>query len=340
MIRTSAVGTVSVLVAVTVLAGPAAAAGDDVATARRELATSATLTRTLAADGFTSTGNPSNFGSTIAIAVDGAGHGRLQVGSSPNDHVSYVSTGVGHWALIPARTRKTFAAGLAYIGKPEAVYMYAPDPQITVESAGLLSGADIAEHLDEGGYTFLSVDTADDGHGNVTYSFDGYVDTPTHRQSRTVQLSDGAVTRYTTSTEDVSTGTDLVFRQIWTYEPAAVNLPTEAESVIPQDMVLGRSAVALKATVKAHARETARIAKSIARKDHRTRLRVRDVRLAAARVIEKYAEESRYPEDALHTRAVSLTGGVALHATDPYRDKVRIATVQVVKGAVVVSTQT
>ena len=340
MIRNSAVGTVSVLVAVTVLAAPAPAAEDDVAAARRELATSATLTRTLAADGFTSTGNPSNFGSTIAIAVDGAGHGRLKVGSSPDGHVSYVAAGVGQWALIPARTRKTFAAGLAYIGKPGAVYVYAADPQITVESAGLLSGADVAEHLDQGGYTFLTVDTTDDGHGNVIYAFDGYVDTPTHRQSRTVQLSDGAVTRYTTSTEDLSTGTDLVFQQNWTYEPAAVDVPSESESVTPQDMVLSRSAVALKATVKAHARETARIAEKHSRTVGRMRVRVRDVRLAAARVVEKYAEESRYPKDALHTRAVSLTGGVALHATDPYRDKVRIATVQVVKGAVVVSTET
>src|SRR5690349_9677246 len=195
MIRISAVGTVSVLVAV--LAGPASAASDDVATARRELATSATLTRTLAAAGFTSTGNPSDFGSTIAIAVDGAGNGRLTVGSTPDDHVSYVDTGVGRWALIPTRTRQTFAAGLAYIGKPRAAYVYSPDPQATVESAGLRSGADAVDHLDQGGYTFLSVHTTDDGHGEVTYAFDGYVDSPTHRQSRTVLLRDGIVSSYT-----------------------------------------------------------------------------------------------------------------------------------------------
>jgi hypothetical protein len=61
------------------------------------------------------------------------------------------------------------------------------------------------------------------------------------------------------------------------------------------------------------------------------------VRAAAVRILDKYVESGDYPEDGIPTRAVNLTRGVALHATDPYKSKVRISTVLVIKGKVIVS---
>jgi hypothetical protein len=322
------------LLSSTALAPPAFGGTDDVASALSEVKASAVTTRALAAGGFTSHGSLENEGgSVIDHEYDGAGHTRRTSPASPGE-VTYGSTGVGSWGTIAPTLLRDYGAGLAYIGKSDARYFFVADPAYRADRS---EAAEIAEDLGRRRFTFLSVDRSGTSPANTTYAFSGYIDVPTQLTTMTVQLSGGVVTRFNWHTP-IAGEDDLEFERTWSYGPQEViALPTETETTTMKDMVDARSAVVLKSTVRAHAREVGVTARKAAKRAGRTTVTVADVRTAAAHIVEHYQETPGHPEDALPTRSVNLTGGVALHATDRFKNKVRIATVQAVKGKVVVS---
>jgi hypothetical protein len=343
MFRSLAIITGSALVASVALAAPAPAAGYDLATARSELTAAAAATRAEAAHGFSATGTigaqTSFFDTSV---VDAAGNSRTTTHTEPvhGNRTNYASLGVGTWGHLAAVTLKRHAAALAYIGKPNAEHEFAPEsPSDPVVMPA--SGADFVaaiEHNHEGDFTLLSADKVDDGAGLVIYTFGGTLGKLARATTVTVTVTDGLVTRYSTNTPIAGKRT-LRYDRSWEYGPQEdVVVPPPSRSLTRTESTSLPSVLVLAATVKRHARQTAATAKSIAKKAHRTKVRVRDVRAAAALVIAHYVESGDYEEDGVPTRATNITGGVALYATDPYKHKVRIAVVQVVKGKVVVST--
>jgi hypothetical protein len=338
MLRNLVATTVSALVASAALAGPASAAEYDLATARSELAAAAAVTRTEAANGFSSTGTGTSYSDwRVGWVVDNSGHSRTMKYLEPayEDRLSYAAVGVGEWVPLGEELYEQYAAGFAYIGKPNARHMFTPGSGEMPDS-----GAERAEHPERGDlgeFTLLSADKVDDGDGHITYTFAAHSGDSAWPTTITAELTDGLVTRFSTTTLIEGERTQRYDRR-WEYGPQPlVVVPPPDRSVTTTEMVLSRSAVVLKATVKRHARQTAALAKTIAREQKHKRVRVRDVRAAAVRVLDKYVESGDYPEDGIPTRAVNLTRGVALHATDPYKSKVRISTVLVIKGKVIVS---
>jgi hypothetical protein len=254
---------------------------------------------------------------------------------SYENRLSYAAVGVGQWVPLGEKLYQQYAAGFAYIGKPNARHMFNPDYVGMPDS-----GAERAEHPERGDlgeFTLLSADKVDDGDGHITYTFAAHSGDSAWPTTITAELTDGLVTRFSTTTLIEGERTQRYDRR-WEYGPQPlVVVPPPDRSVTTTEMVLSRSAVVLKATVKRHARQTAALAKTIAREQKHKRVRVRDVRAAAVRVLDKYVESGEYLEDSIPTRAVNLTRGVALHATDPYKHKVRISTVLVIKGKVIVN---
>jgi hypothetical protein len=337
MLRKAIILCTSTLLAFSASAAPSVASGSDVSPAFQELSAAAVATRELATHGMTSHGSLENEGLMVSdVVVDGGGHSRQVSHSTGEDQISYSAAGIGYWNLILSKRLQMYASGLAYIGKPGANYEFTADAEATDGSGGL-SGAAPVEELIASRYTFLTADTTDEGSGRRTYTLTGQID-PAQVTTWTIRLTNGAVTNYRAVTELADGSGYLDFERTWSYgEQAPITLPTQARSTTVDEMVKAYSALRLPATVKAHAREIAKAAKGIARKAKRTKVLAADVRTAAPRVLEYYQETQGHPEDALPTRAVKLTGGVALHATDPFKHKVRIATVQAIKGKVVVS---
>jgi hypothetical protein len=331
-----AVITASALLGSAALGGPSYAAdGGDVASALAEVKAAAVTTRAAAADGFVSHGFLENSGGPgTDLVYDGKGHTRATSSGGDPRMVAYTSTGVGVWTTMSAENLETYGPALAYIGRSDVKYEYYAAP---AHRADWSEAADLAEDLGERSFTFLSVDKSGDSPANTTYAFTGYIEVPTQLTTMTVELTEGALTRFNWFTA-VANDDDLEYERTWTYEPQElIVVPSAAESMTLMELLTARSALLLKSTVRAHAREVGVTAKKIAKKAKRKKVTVADVRVAANRVVRYYQETQGQWRDVLPTASVNLTGGVALHATDPFKNKVRIATVQAVKGKVVVS---
>jgi hypothetical protein len=344
MFRNIAIITGSALVASVALAGPAPAAGYDVTAARNELKAAAALTRAEAVGGFSTTGSIATYSEgTLDSVVDSDGRARMvEVVDPAGEKVTnYASLGVGYWRYLSSAWLKRNAAGLAYIDKPNAHHVFWPDnSDLSVAAQLPESGADYVETLERNDLSDLvvhSADKVDDGNGHIIYTFSATTGEPHFPTTITATLTDGLVTQYS-SRVVVPGERTRAYDRSWEYGPQEpVVVPTVDRYLTQTEQYLLPSAVVLAQTVKRHARQTAAEAKAIAKKAHRKKVWVRDVRTAATRVLDKYVESGDYPEDAVPTRATNLTGGVALHATDPYKNKVRIAVVQAIKGKVVVS---